>query len=215
MSDPTETKPPKRGSRILAFFIGLSLLTVVGFGCFHYFITKPAVSPVHRLADALKSITQENVRIDGSTVNLEQIETRELAVVERTSQTIVKFHTKWLGSDKLLIVKGDFIVKAGFDLTGFEGFEVKGNQVIGQWPQAKILSVEMTEYEIYYSKNGIINRLEGDDHERAVNLLRKQALEDAINKSDICEEAERIIHRRLQDLGGEDFDWENKPQELN
>ncbi|MDB4419058.1 hypothetical protein N9291_00470 [bacterium] len=161
MSDPVSTDffptplRAKKGSCVLSFFIGLSLLLTVGGALFYFFIARPAMSamsPVDRLAEALKNVTNEEVSIDGSSVTLARSEMRELAVVERKVQSMVKYETKWLGSDKMIIVKGEFLVKAGFDLTEFEGFELEGEKVVGEWPDAKVLSVELLKSETFYAK---------------------------------------------------------------
>lgn len=215
-SDPLPiTLPPnppvKKGGYVLSFFIGLSLLLTLAGALFYFFVAKPAMSamsPVDRLAEALKNVTNEEVSIDGSSVTLARSEMRELAVVERKVQSMLKYETKWMGSDKMIIVKGEFLVKAGFDLTEFEGFELEGEKVIGEWPDAKVLSVELVpgSFETFYTKNGVLNKLTDEDRDGVNNLLQKQAREDAELRSDILESAERVITTRLEDLGGGLYD---------
>jgi len=202
--------PPARrgGGRVLAFFIGLSILVVSSVIAFYHFIGKPALSPMDRLAEALHQVTDNEVTVSGNSVTLARAEMRELAVVERKVQSMVKYETKWMGSDKTIIVKGDFLVKAGFDLTEFEGFELEGEQVIGAWPPAKVLSVEQLDYEIFFSRNGVVNKLNQSDFENVSNLLQKQARQDAVEHSDILQDAERVIRTRLEDLGGGAYQWE-------
>ena len=202
--------PPKRGSRILAFFMGLTILTVCGIAAFYYFIGKPAMSPMERLAEALSNVTENEVTVSGNSVTLARAEMRELAVVERKVQSMVKYETKWLGSDKMIIVKGDFLVKAGFDLTEFNGFELEGEKVVGAWPEAKVLSVEQLDYEVFFSKSGMVNKLSDADFEIVSNLLQKQAREDAEEHSDILQDAERVIRTRLEDLSGGAYQWDPK-----
>lgn len=101
-------------------------------------------------------------------------------------------------------------MKAGFDLTEFEGFELEGERVVGQWPDAKVLSVEQLDYDIFFSKNGVVNKLSENDYEAVSNLLQKQAREDAELRSDILESAERVIRTRLDDLSGGLYEWEPK-----
>ncbi|MDB4354002.1 DUF4230 domain-containing protein [Akkermansiaceae bacterium] len=217
MTDPDlpASLPPaeprgRRGGRILAFFIGVTILLVGGMAAFYYFIGKPAMSPVDRLAEALRNVTDNEVTVSGSSVTLARAEMRELAVVERKVQSMVKYETKWLGSDKMLIVKGDFLIKAGFDLTEFDGFELDGSKVVGDWPAAKVLSVEQLDYEIFFSKSGVVNKLSKEDFQQVTNLLQKQARVDAEENSDILESAERVIQRRLEDLSGGTYEWNPK-----
>lgn len=214
MSDPDSTPSPRassprqKNSCLLPFFIGLSLL-LTGVGTLFYFlVAQPAMqamqamSPVNRLAEALKTITNTEVSVHGSSVTLARAEMRELAVVERKVESLIKYETQWLGSDKMIIVKGEFLVKAGFDLTEFEGFELEGEQVVGEWPEAKVLSVELLKSETFYAKNGVLNKLTDDDRDAVNNLLQKQAREDAEVRSDILESAKRVLETRLRDLGG-------------
>ena len=209
-SFPSSSVPPKRrrGSRILAFFGGLTVLLVGGMAAFYYFVGKPAMSPVDRLAEALRNVTDSEVTVSGSSVTLARAEMRELAVVERKVQSMVKYETKWLGSDKMLIVKGDFLIKAGFDLTGFEGFELEGDKVVGEWPKAKVLSVEQLDYEIFFFKSGVVNKVSEEDIQKVTNLLQEQARIDAEEHSDILESAERVIQRRLEDLSQGAYEWQ-------
>ena len=205
--------PANKGGCILSFFVGLSLLLVVGGGLFYFLVARPAMaamSPVDRLAEALKNVTDHEVTVNGSSITLARAEMRELAVVERRVQSMVKYETKWLGSDKMIIVKGDFLVKAGFDLTEFDGFELEGDKVIGQWPKAKVLSVEQLDYDIFFSKNGVVNKLSEQDYEAVSKLLQKQAREDAELHSDILQSAERVIQTRLDDLSGGTYEWQPK-----
>lgn len=202
LRDSEQARPRRGGGRIMAFFLGLTILIVGATAAFFYFVARPTTSPLNRLAEGLGSIMDQKVTVSGQTVVLEKAETRELAVVRRRTQTVVKYESKWLKSDKLLIVKGDFLVKAGFDLTGSEGFEMRGDEVVGKWPEAKVLSVELLDYEVYFSKSGMVNKLTGEDYEAAVNVLKKQARYDAEEKSDIKDEAERVILQRLEDLSG-------------
>ena len=62
-----------------------------------------------------------------------------------------------------------------------------------------MLSVEpIGDFEIYYAESGAINRLSPEDHASAFNYLKKQARVDA-ERSDVCEEAERALIRRIND----------------
>ena len=188
-----------KAASIFALFVGLSLLIVAGFASFHYFVAKPAVEPVHRLAGALSGVFGTEVKVSGSTAVLEKSEIGELALVQRKTQAITKFETKWLGSSKLLIVRGDFLVKAGFDLSEGGQWGILEGKVNGPLPEAKVLSVEpIGDFEIYYAESGTLNRLSPEDHASAFNYLKKQARLDA-ESSDVCEEAEKALIRRIND----------------
>ncbi|BDS06060.1 hypothetical protein NT6N_11000 [Oceaniferula spumae] len=193
-----------RAPWLWALFGGLSLLIVAGFASFYYFVSKPATAPVHQLAEALSGVFGTEVTVNGSTAVLEKSEIGELALVQRKTQAITKFETTWLGSNKLLIVRGDFLVKAGFDLSEGGQWGILEGKVNGALPKGKVLSCEpIGDLEIYYAESGTLNRLSPQDHATAFNYLKNQARRDA-ERSDIGKEAEQVLLRRINDrLSGE------------
>ena len=206
-----------RASSIWAFFGGATLFVVVGmvvgFVCFYFLIAKATSAPVDKLAEALSSVFGKEVHVHGSTAVLEKSEIGELALVQRKTQAITKYETSWMGSDNMLIVRGDFLVKAGFDLRNGGHWGILDGKINGRLPEGKVLSVEpIGDFEIYHSSNGTINRLKPQDHAAAFNYLKKQAREDA-KSSDIGEEAERVLLRRINDrmsgLGAE-VEWQDQ-----
>lgn len=196
--------------RYFWYLLMLGLLVIGVMAAFHYFIAKPMTSPIERLANALGEVTQRKVKVSGHTLTLESTETRELVVIKRKTQSIMKYESRWLGSDKVVIVQGTFMIKAGFDLNEFEGFEVQGNKVVGDWPEPRILSVEQQDYEIFFSESGVMNKIQKSDYERVSTMLNQQARRDAIMRSDILDEADRIIQTRLKDLTGGDYEFSRK-----
>lgn len=184
-------------------FGGLTLLMVAGFACFYFFFHKVTTAPVDKLAEALSSVLGAEVTVSGSTAVLEKSEIGELALVQRKTQAITKYETSWMGSNKVLIVRCDFLVKAGFDLSEGGQWGIMEGRINGPLPKGKVLSVEpMGDFEIYYSESGTLNRLNPQDHASAFNYLKNQARRDAEN-SDVGQEAERVLLRRLNDRMGE------------
>jgi hypothetical protein len=198
-----ETKSAR--ATVWAFFGGLALLVVVGMASFYFFVGKPATAPLDRFAKVLEQVTQRKVVVSGSTVTLEESGVSELAVVQRKTQSLIKYETSWLTSENILIVRGEFVVKAGFDLSKVTKIEMVDGEVSGTWPEAEILSVELKDYEVFFSQDGTINKLQAKDQEEAIVLLLEQAREDA-QESDLREEAERRLRERLEDLGQGDYD---------
>lgn len=216
-----ENHPPQKKSRaasIWAFFGGFTLLVavgmLVGFACFYFMVSKAASAPVDKLAEALSTVFGTDVTVSGSTAVLEKSEIGELALVQRKTQVITKYETNWMGSNNLLIVRGDFLVKAGFDLSEGGHWGILDGKINGKLPEGKVLSVEpMGDFEIYYSSNGAINRLQPEDHAAAFNHLKNQARRDA-ERSDIGKEAERALVRRINDRmngAGERLEWDPLP----
>lgn len=188
-----------RAASIWAIFGGLTVLLVAGFACFYFMMSRATKAPIEQLAQTLSTVFGTEVNVSGSTAVLEKSEIEELAVVQRKTQAIVKYETIWMGSSKVLIVRGDFLVKAGFELDDGGSWEIINGRVSGKLPQGKVLSVEpVGDFEIYHSDNGTINRLKPQDHANAFNQLKSQARSDAI-RSDIGEEAERVLVRRIKD----------------
>lgn len=188
---------------ILAFFVGLTILMLSGVACFYFLYHKLAQDPVERMAGALSDVFGTEVVVSGSTAVLAKAEIGELALVQRKTQAITKFQTTWLGSEKTLIVRADFIIKAGFDLSEGGQWGILDGVINGPMPRAKVLSVEpQGDFEVYYAENGAINRLNSEDHARAFNYLKNQARKDA-ERSDITTEAERLLLRRIKDRMGE------------
>jgi hypothetical protein len=215
----TENQKKPYAGCLLALFAGLTMLLVAGFASFYFFVTKPALDHGEewgsRFGDALSGVFGTEVNVRGSTAVLEKSEIGELALVQRKIQAITKYETTWLGSENLLIVRGDFLVKAGFDLSEGGQWEILEGRVNGALPQGKVLSVEpIGPLEVYYSEHGLINYLSPEDQASAFNYLIRQARLDA-EMSDICNEAEKTLIRRINDRMGETMgdglDWQSLP----
>lgn len=207
------------GGCFLSFFVGMSILLFSGFAGFYYFVAKPMAATGQdmtvELAEALSGVFGTNVEVVGSTVVLEKSEIEELAVVQRKIQVITKYETSWMGSENLMIVRGDFLVKAGFDLSGGGEWSFVDGRMDGPLPEGKVLSVEpIGSLEVYYSENGIINHLSTEDQASAFNYLIRQARRDA-ERSDIGREAEDVLIRRVNDRLGAPparrIDWQRLP----
>lgn len=186
---------------ILALFLGISLAVVAVAYAFKMVAITPFSSFTDRVALALGKVTQSDVKITSNTITVEQSDIAELAVISRKIQTIVKYESEVLGSNNILILKGHFTVKAGFDLALPFSVEVDSNNntVITNFPPPKLISVEMDDYEVFHSQDGFWNKLKPSDQELVTRQLITQARIDA-EKSDIKAEAERRLKTRLEDL---------------
>ena len=146
MKEPSEPAPVTQVTNIKksrlpgvlwALFGGLTLLLVTGFACFYFFVHKVATAPVDKLAEALSSVLGTEVTVTGSTAVLEKSEIGELALVQRKTQAITKYETSWMGSQKILIVRGDFLVKAGFDLSEGGQWGIMEGRINGPLPRGR------------------------------------------------------------------------------
>jgi len=193
----------------LWFFLGLSALVLaVGLVVWVIFL-RPAETMAGSLRDAvgraLSAVTGQRVTITANTVTLEKSNISELNVVQRKTQTITKLETAYLRSKATLILRGDFLVKAGYDLT--KPFSMSVNEETGEvtanFPPAKITSVEMKHTEVFFTDNGLITKITPEIQQMATDQMIAQARLDA-ERSDLKQEAEAQLAQRLKDLLGND-----------
>lgn len=186
---------------ILSLFLGISGAILAAAYAFKMVAIAPVSSLTDRVAGALGQVTQADVTVSSKTVSVEQHDIAELAVVLRKTQTIVKYESELLGSNNVLILKGDFTVKAGFDLALPFSVEVDDTNgtIKTNFPPAKLISIEMDDYEVFHAQDGLWNKLTADDQELVTRQLITQARIDA-EKSDIKAEAVRRLNTRLHDL---------------
>ncbi|MGI8605219.1 MAG: DUF4230 domain-containing protein [Verrucomicrobiales bacterium] len=191
------------------FFLGLTLLVLAVTFSVWLLMVRPAQSAAKSLRDivasALADITGQQVTIHANTVTVAKSNIAELNLVQRKTQTVVKFESQVFGSRKTLILRGDFVAKAGFDLTQPCKVEVdeKTGEVKADFPPAKVTSVELKNYEVFFSNDGLINKLRPEDQAMATQHMIAQARLDA-SRSDITDEAEGQLRQRLRDLIGRD-----------
>ncbi len=189
------------------FGVGLSLAIATAGIVWWMFFVRPVESNVGALrlavAHALERITGQQVTVSANTVTLRKTNIAELNVAQRKTQTILRHDSTRLGSKATLILRGDFVVKAGFDLT--QPFSVQFDEQTGEvkadFPPAKITSVELVNYEVFFSDSGVINKIRPEDQEMAIQQMLTQARLEA-ERSDMKEDAEAQLARRLRDLLG-------------
>lgn len=211
MSDlpATPAAPPVRRPIISSFGLlilmaGLcAIIAVTAIFGVPWFIALTGSNLLQRTEKAFGSVLQlaPVTTIKGDSVVLEKSAVAELAVCQRKTQVVMKYETQWLNSTKVLVVRGDFIAKAGFDLNQEFRFTVMQpeREVVVELPRPKLLSVALQNYEILFSSDGVINKFQPQDQERVVNELLVKARADA-EKSDLMDEARQQVEQRLRDL---------------
>ena len=200
MDEELTMKQSKDGILKVAIALLLVSLTVVGAATWVYFAKiKPATDPLVRLKSAIETVTQRKIEQSGHTLELRTEDIMELATVEREMQSIIKYEASFLGVKKTLILKGKFKAKAGFDLSKSKGFSFQNGEVKGLPERAEVLSVELEDYEIFYSHDRTLNKLTPEDQEKATNQLLKQARKDA-EESDLTDTAQKQFEQRIEDL---------------
>jgi hypothetical protein len=179
------------------------ITAVVGFFGIPWMAAHTGGDLLRRASHAFDSVLQLTPvsTIKGDSVVLEKSAVSELAVCQRKTQVIMKYETQWMNSTKVLVVRGDFVAKAGFDLDQAFRFTVTqpDREILVELPHPKILSVAFQNYEVLFSSDGIINKFQPQDQERVVNAMMAKARADA-EKSDLTREATQQVEQRLRDL---------------
>jgi hypothetical protein len=180
-----------------------ALLAVITLCAVPWFIATRGSDLTDHVVRAFGRVLQltPNVTTKGDSVVLEKSAINELAVVQRKTQVLMKYESQWLGSTKVLIVRGDFVVKAGFDLNQSFRFNIQqpSNEVKVDLPKPKILSVAFQNYEVLFSSDGVINKLHTEDQTSVIQQMMAKAHWDAEN-SDMKQEAMQQVEQRLKDL---------------
>jgi hypothetical protein len=142
--------------------------------------------------------------LSSGSVVLEKTAIAELAVTQRKMRTVVNYKQAWLGSTKVMIVEGDFVVKAGFDLNKRFRFFIDqpSREVLVEFPRPKILSVDFKKLDVLYSSDGIINKLTPEDTAQVIQQMNMEMRFQAA-QSDIQKEAMQQIEQRVRDLIGD------------
>jgi hypothetical protein len=198
-----ERRPLISVSGLLVFFLGVAvilaalmwggrqLLGGLGGGFSN------AVSGVFQ---AVFHVTPKTTIQSGATV-IEKAAISELAVTQRKMRTVVTYKQAWLGSTKVLVVQGDFLVKAGFDLN--HSFRFTTNEatrdVIVDLSRPKILSTDFIATEVLYSSDGIINKLNPHDSTEVVRQMLSETKLQA-QQSDMLAEASQQVEQRIKDM---------------
>jgi hypothetical protein len=187
--------------------LGLSLIILAGGAVAWLLLVRPAEKAAGGLRDtvveALETITGERFTVASNTITLQKAAIAEFNVIQRKAQTMIKMETTVFGSKATLILRGDFIVKAGYQLS--QPLKVTVDDATGEvkadFPPATITSVELKNYEVFFSDNGLINKITPEHQELATRQMLAQARLDA-EQSDIKVEAETQLQTRLKDLLG-------------
>jgi hypothetical protein len=108
------------------------------------------------------------------------------------------YENSWLLSTKRMRARGTFTAKAGFDLN--RGVEARVDRDEGRlevvFPQPELLSVGQDRVEMLEWDNGLWNKLQGADAERAVNELAAIARREA-GEEGLLEEAKASVQAQV------------------
>jgi len=138
----------------------------------------------------------------GETVVLEANESvAELATARREFRHSLYWEHKWAGSTKRLELEGQFVAKAGYDLTKPFAIRISetGERVEAELPPAELLSLELVSESLVRDEDGLWNKLSREDRELAKNALLSGARETAL-QSKLLVDADQNLMNRLEAL---------------
>ncbi|MCS6808720.1 MAG: DUF4230 domain-containing protein [Bacteroidota bacterium] len=147
-----------------------------------------------------------SISINGLTVIEQTQPILELATVEETLFREYRWSHTFLGSTKTIVLRGEFVIKAGFDLRQNFNLDIDEEKssthdpelrITATLPKAKILSVEMRQYAVEVDENGFWNRITAEDRTNAVHALQSEARA-AAEQSGIAEKAKDMLRAQVQ-----------------
>jgi hypothetical protein len=193
-----------KGIRIVAIVGIAAVLLFIGgiMAAYHLLIEAPA-KLAHATADGFRSLFQVTPRVTvNETVIIEQTSPiLEVATVSRPLMVDHEWSHTWLGSTKILRVRGTFTAKAGYDLK--KPFEIDITpsplSVKASLPDPEILSLQMDSFVILLDENGWWNRLTEEDRSNAVTTLQSIARSKA-ESSGILGEVRRSAEERIREM---------------
>ena len=185
-----------------AVIVGLWLLVVVPI---ERAITKTHAGVERGLDKVLSAVTHSDTRItEGRAEITETKEIAELSLLEmrmsatRTIERGDHFLALPLGTKKL-IVRGYYKVKGGYQLQPGISLRMEKGQPVARFPRAKILSVELIDFDVLSEEDGWLNRVQPEDRSQILRELRTQMRLEA-TQSGMLDTVEATLKTRLRDL---------------
>ena len=126
----------------------------------------------------------------------------ELALVARATDVERRMESDLLFSKARLSLRATFNVKAGFDLRSPQflvRLDPERKRARLQLPAPRVLSLEMTDYQVLEDKGGWWNHFSEVERETAFRQLQAQAKLEAI-RAGILADSKREIQRELSEL---------------
>lgn len=178
---------------ILALAVGAVLVIAAGASAFYFLAVKAPVEVMHqakeetfdaanRMAQGFKSVFNftPRVTVGGVTVVEQANSVVELATVQQ--DVVVDYHWSqtWLGSTKIMELRGIYRAKAGFSLRDPFQVSVDAGRITAELPAPVLLSLEMTSYKVLQDDNGWWNKITPEDRENAIAAMHTEARTKAV-----------------------------------
>lgn len=167
-----------------------------------------AVAPLNRgiaLANTLRAGFEEKLNlspridVENTVVFAQNTPVLELVTVRREALVRHDMAETWFGSTKEFGIEATFTARAGFRMDG--GFSARirgGSSTVEFWlPRPEVLAVEMGELSIRKDEDGLWNKIQPRDRERAIRALTKSARREFL-ATDILEAATREARSRIE-----------------
>ncbi len=208
-------KEPKSrgGRRILAFFIGLTLLVVAAGAVWYFAVVAPAERAVQSTSERVGQLFGE---LFGQKVKVTQVEDSSVLKVSEIGEIALmefdlKVHkevvdeqvvAKFFSSSKKLRMEGKFKVKIGYQIAdGLTLDSSDGRATIQGLGEPVVLSAEMVSVRTLEDKNGVWNKIGNHDRDRLTKELRLQAMKD-VKASGMMEALDALMKTNLRGLLG-------------
>ncbi len=144
---------------------------------------------------------EPTVMVDNRTIVKQDVTVAKLVTVERPLTETHSYEHRWLGSTKRIVVEGDFIIRAGFDLS--KPFVIRvdpdSGTVAATLPPAEVIGIDLVDVRILVDEDGWINQLTRADRENAIDTLRDRAVLHAAD-SDLLIQARASAEARLESI---------------
>jgi hypothetical protein len=198
----TSSKAP---ARAFALVIVIAAMTAA-----IYFITVRAPSEAaNKWHDVARKIGKDfddvfnfrpRVTSGGITLLNEKAAIKELSTTERRYEHTYYWESIWMGSKKRIELKGNYVAKAGYDLSQPFSIDIAedGTSIRAQMPPARIHSMEQIDMKIIKDENGLWNKIKPAEREKAINALMRDARK-TLEQSDILEEADKAFMTQLEE----------------
>lgn len=188
-------------ARITLAALAIALAALAVAGAVYVIFVKAPTDLAEKVAQGMRETLHftPEVHVNETVVVQQSAPILELATVSKEVWVEDTYTNTFLGSTKTLVVRATFTGKAGFDLREKFVITVKTNpnKLVAEFPSPKLLSLEMTRYDIVQEESGWWNRLTSEEREAAVRRLRQKA-EQQLLASSLLRDAERQMQEQLQ-----------------
>ena len=146
---------------------------------------------------------EARVDITNQSVTLPASEIKELALSQRKILCITKYEATWLGSKAMIIVKGVYTVKFGYNLNKPPkvGLSPDSKAVSVELPAPEMLSLQTESQIVYHDQAGIMKSMSPKETEAAFTANREAAKQEALEMG-MPSEAQARMRERIKDIFG-------------